>query len=96
MENGFRTAPARVRIISADRREAEIAIREGKKRQVKRMLQAVGNRVTYLKRTAIGPLDLGNLARGKWRRLTTEEVALFKGKTDTDSDPDSDSELSGS
>ncbi len=96
LENGFRTAPARVKILSADRREAEITIREGKKRQVKRMLQAVGNRVTYLKRTAIGPLGLGKLARGEWRRLTAEEVALFRGKTDPDSDPDSDSELSRS
>jgi len=77
LENGFRTAPARVKILSEDRREAEIAIREGKKRQVKRMLQAVGNRVVYLKRTAVGPLELGNLEKGKWRRLTAGEVAQF-------------------
>lgn len=79
LEDGFRTAPARVKLLSADRREAEIVIREGKKRQVKRMLKAVGNRVTYLKRTAIGPLSLGDLEKGKWRRLTAEEVALICG-----------------
>ena len=85
LEDGFRTGPARVKILSDDRREAEIVIREGKKRQVKRMLKAVGNRVTYLKRTAIGPLRLGGLEKGKWRRLTAEEVGLFKDQqTDTE------------
>lgn len=79
LEDGFRTAPARVRILSADRRQAEITIREGKKRQVKRMLEAVGNRVIYLKRTAIGSLRLGDLEKGKWRKLTPEEVALIRG-----------------
>ena len=77
LEDGFRTGPARVEIVSPDRREAEIVIREGKKRQVKRMLKAAGNRVTYLQRTAIGPLRLGGLEKGRWRRLTAEEVSLF-------------------
>ncbi len=92
LEDGFRTGPARVKILSPDRREAEIVIREGKKRQVKRMLKAVGSRVTYLQRTAIGPLRLGDLEKGKWRKLTAEEVALF----DADSAGDSDPQLSGS
>lgn len=77
LEDGFRAGAAGVRIIAPDRREAEVTIREGKKRQVKRMLEAVGNRVTYLKRTAVGPLRLGDLEKGEWRRLTPEEVALF-------------------
>ncbi len=80
LENGFRTSPGQVRIFSEDRREVELTIWEGKKRQVKRMLQAVGNRVTYLKRTAIGPLQLGDLKKGKWRKLTLEEVTLLSGK----------------
>jgi len=92
LENGFATAPARVKILSGDGREAKIAIREGKKRQVKRMLEAVGNKVTYLERTAVGPLRLGELEKGKWRRLTPEEVALFTDKTDCDCDTDSDTD----
>ncbi len=79
LEDGFRAGPAGVRILAPDRRAAEVTIREGKKRQVKRMLEAVGNRVVYLKRTAVGPLSLGDLGKGKWRRLTAEEVALFIG-----------------
>ena len=75
--DGFRTGPARVRVLSPDKKEVEITIAEGKKRQVKRMLKAVGNRVTYLKRTAVGPLRLGDLERGKWRELTGEEIALI-------------------
>ncbi len=77
LDDGFQTRPARVRILSPDGREAEIAIGEGKKRQVKRMIKAVGNRVTYLRRTAVGPLRLDDLKRGEWRRLTTAEVSFF-------------------
>lgn len=80
LENGFRTSPGQVKILSGDRREVELTIWEGKKRQVKRMLQAVGNRVTYLKRTAIGPLQLGDLEKGKWRKLTMAEVTLLSGR----------------
>ena len=78
IDDGVVTAPARVRILSRDRRRIEIIIREGKKRQVKRMLRAVGNRVTYLKRVAIGPVQLGDLPRGKWRELTFREIQDLK------------------
>ncbi len=66
------TAPAEV-----DRRgerEIEITIREGRKRQVRRMAEAVGNEVTALARVRIGPLELGGLAPGKGRRLGRDEV----------------------
>ncbi|MFH1038321.1 MAG: pseudouridine synthase [PVC group bacterium] len=75
LDDGFRTAPARVRILSPDRRRVEVVIGEGKKRQVKRMLQAVGNKVSSLQRMAIGPLALGGLPRGMWRRLNPSEVS---------------------
>lgn len=78
LDDGFVTSPARIKIISRDRRRVEIIIREGKKRQVKRMLRAVGNRVIYLKRIAIGPIQLGDLARGKWRKLTPLEIQTLK------------------
>ena len=78
LDDGFLTSPARIRIISRDRRQVEIIIREGKKRQVKRMLRSVGNRVTYLKRVAVGPVQLGDLPRGKWRELTPGEIQALK------------------
>jgi 23S rRNA pseudouridine2605 synthase len=71
LEDG-RTAPAGVRRISAD--TIEITIHEGRKRQVKRMCDAVGHPVKRLERVAFGPLALGDLPRGRWRRLGDEEV----------------------
>ncbi|HUA49072.1 MAG TPA: pseudouridine synthase [Solirubrobacteraceae bacterium] len=71
LEDG-RTAPARVRRVSAD--TLEITIHEGRKRQVKRMCDAVGHPVKRLERIRLGPLELGDLARGRWRQLTDAEV----------------------
>jgi len=67
-----RTAPARVRRVAAD--TIEITIHEGRKRQVKRMCEAVGHPVKRLERVAFGPLRLGDLPRGRWRKLTAGEV----------------------
>ena len=67
-----RTAPARVRRVSAD--TIEITIHEGRKRQVKRMCEAVGHPVKRLERIAFGPLQLGELPRGRWRKLGAGEV----------------------
>ncbi|HTX11852.1 MAG TPA: pseudouridine synthase [Solirubrobacteraceae bacterium] len=66
------TAPARVRRVSAD--TIEITIHEGRKRQVKRMCEAVGHPVKRLERVRFGPLELGDLPRGRWRRLTDAEI----------------------
>jgi 23S rRNA pseudouridine2605 synthase len=66
------TAPATVRRVSAD--ALEITIHEGRKRQVKRMCEAVGHPVKRLERVAFGPLKLGDLPRGRWRRLSDAEV----------------------
>ena len=52
----------------------EITITEGRNRQVRRMLEAVGSKVLKLVRTRIGPLAIGDLPIGKWRRLTKSEV----------------------
>lgn len=71
LEDG-RTAPARVRRIAAD--TIEITIHEGRKRQVKRMCEAVGHPVKRLERVAFGPLALGDLPRGRWRKLDDTEV----------------------
>lgn len=55
----------------------EITITEGRNRQVRRMIEAVGSRVRKLVRIAIGPLRIGELEIGKWRLLTTSEVRQF-------------------
>ena len=71
------TAPAEVERLSD--REVEITIREGRKRQVRRMAEAIGNEVEDLTRIRIGPLDLGDLRRGEARRLDRREIdALWK------------------
>lgn len=53
----------------------EIVLQEGKNREVRRMMEAVGFKVLKLVRTAIGPLTLQGLAIGKWRALTAAEVS---------------------
>ena len=74
-----RTAPARVRRVSAD--TIEVTIREGRKRQVKRMCEAVGHPVKRLERVAFGPLQLGDLPRGRWRKLSPAEVEALMDAT---------------
>lgn len=70
------TAPARVSRVrdNASSTFLEITITEGRNRQVRRMIEAVGSRVRKLVRTAIGPLRIGDLEIGKWRELTPDEV----------------------
>ena len=71
LEDG-RTAPADVR--RAGRGVLELTLREGRKRQVRRMCEAVGHRVVALERIGFGPLRLEGLAEGEHRRLSPEEV----------------------
>lgn len=66
------TAPAEVRRL--DERRIEVTIREGRKRQLKRMAEAVGNAVTSLQRVRVGSLELGDLEQGGSRRLSDGEV----------------------
>jgi 23S rRNA pseudouridine2605 synthase len=66
------TLPARVRQPRPG--VLEITLREGRKRQVRRMCEAVGHPVRSLERIAFGPLRLGDLARGAHRRLAPEEI----------------------
>ncbi len=54
--------------------ELRLVLREGKKRQIRRMMAAVGHPVKRLVRLAVGPVELGNLATSQWRYLTYEEV----------------------
>jgi pseudouridine synthase len=57
----------------------EMTISEGRNRQVRRMLEAVDSKVLKLVRTAIGPIRIGDLPIGKWRKLTPEEVRALSG-----------------
>lgn len=68
-----RTLPARVR--RASPRVVEITLREGRNRQVRRMVEAVGNEVVSLARTRLGSLRLGDLGEGDSRPLGTDELA---------------------
>ena len=75
LEDG-RTAPARVEVLDAHGRESvlELTIHEGRKRIVRRMLEAVGHPVLALERVAFGPLELGRLHAGASRRLRPREL----------------------
>ena len=55
----------------------EVVLTEGKNRQIRRLLEAVDHPVTRLIRVALGPLELGVLAKGQWRTLTAEEVGVL-------------------
>jgi 23S rRNA pseudouridine2605 synthase len=70
------TAPARVRLVRKSERASviELFIHEGRKRQIRRMCEAVGHRVLELDRFQVGPLKLANLALGKCRLLTQDEL----------------------
>jgi 23S rRNA pseudouridine2605 synthase len=70
------TAPARVRQVAPG--VLEITLREGRKRQVRRMCEAVGHRVVELERVAFGPLGLRGLERGRSRRLKDAEVERMR------------------
>src|SRR5215218_7554595 len=75
LEEG-RTAPAQVRQPGSG--VVELTIREGRKRQVRRMVEAVGHSVVELERVAFGPLGLRGLEPGKSRRLTKREVERLR------------------
>ncbi len=67
------TLPARIEKI--DELHINLTIHEGRFHQVKRMLEAVGNKVTSLKRVSFGPIDLpSDLGEGEWRELTEDEI----------------------
>jgi len=73
---GFKTAPSRLRIIKRGRQRSivEITLREGRNRQVRRMLARIGHKVRELTRVRMGPLTLEGLAPGQFRPLTPREV----------------------
>jgi 23S rRNA pseudouridine2605 synthase len=75
LEDGL-SAPARVKRLAPD--QLELTIHEGRKRQVRRMLDAVGHSVISLKRVRFGTLELGSLEEGRSRRLSEPEIATLR------------------
>ncbi len=85
------TAPAEVELVRATkgdrdsgRAELRVVIREGRHRQVRRMVEAVGHKVVSLRRSAFGPLRLGRLKTGGWRVLSSGEVSALRRATGFD------------
>ena len=73
LEDGYETKPADI-VLNEDHRSGVITLVEGKYHQIKRMLEALHNQITYLERITFGPLSLPqDLARGEWRELTPDE-----------------------
>ena len=82
LEDGV-TAPAKVANIRRSTTGGtafSITIHEGRNRQIRRMLEAVGHRTLRLKREAYGPLKLGALKPGEWRYLTDAEIAALSAE----------------
>lgn len=79
LEGGV-TLPARVEVLERRKDVTIVAltIREGRNRQVRRMMEAVGHPVNKLERVAIGDMSAGELAIGRFRALTDEEVAALR------------------
>ena len=78
--DGVRLNKCKVKLLEKDNKysKLEVVINEGRNRQVRKMFDAVGLNVVFLKRTQIGDLRLGGLARGKARTLSIEEVLYLK------------------
>lgn len=78
--DGKKTAPCRVKITKSGdgRTELTISIHEGRNRQIRKMFEAIGKQVIFLKRISLGKINLGELKKGKYRELTTEEIEYLK------------------
>jgi 23S rRNA pseudouridine2605 synthase len=86
---GRRTAPAKARVLDPPKRfpseneqtRVELAIHEGRHRQVRQMFDAIGHPVVRLKRVRIGPIEDPDIPPGHWRELTPQEVARLQRAT---------------
>jgi 23S rRNA pseudouridine2605 synthase len=74
--NVYRTQPAEV--TQTGTLEYQIVLTEGKNRQIRKMVEALGNKVTALERIAVGSVKLGSLNEGTWRELTTKEIQQLR------------------
>ena len=77
---GSKTNPARLILIKRDRERTRVLIelREGRNRQIRRMMARVGHPVRKLRRVQFGPIKLKGLRVGEWREPTRREMAALK------------------
>ncbi|MEG1776728.1 MAG: pseudouridine synthase [Clostridia bacterium] len=80
MVDGRRTSRAKAKLLRVMPLYTDllITIHEGRNRQVRKMVEAVGHQVVLLRRVRFGPLKLGELPRGMWRTLTDEELRQLR------------------
>jgi 23S rRNA pseudouridine2605 synthase len=78
VDRGETLRAASIRIFKRSKRETHLLIEltEGRNREIRRLLKAAGHEVTRLKRIAFGGIELGDLAQGKWRHISVEEVRI--------------------
>ncbi|OGS06995.1 MAG: hypothetical protein A2270_05845 [Elusimicrobia bacterium RIFOXYA12_FULL_51_18] len=78
MDQGELLKPAGIILRKASHRESHLTVElnEGRNREIRRLFKALGHEVTQLKRVAFGPVKLGELQPGRFRRLTREEVRI--------------------
>jgi len=87
--DGQYTAPAKIEVVRQHREftQLKVTLREGRKRQIRRIANMLGHSVRELVRESIGPIKLGNLKPGQWRHLNPEEVAQLRRSVKEKPDP---------
>jgi 23S rRNA pseudouridine2605 synthase len=80
VSDGERLSASGVEVLRTTRENTWVSVHvlEGRNRQVRRMCEAVGHPVMKLLRVSLGPLALGQLSRGQWRRLLPSEIAALE------------------
>jgi pseudouridine synthase len=81
--DGKKTAPAKIRMLTTTKMGTQVKVElfEGRKRELRRMFEAVGHDVLSLKRIRFGSLTLGKLKKGQWRHLSQKELERLKRDT---------------
>ena len=83
--DGYQILPVEVKRLSYSKNEGtvlEFTLYEGRNRQIRKMCDTVGVKITRLCRVAIGKIELGSLELGRWRRLSADEISYLKGEKD--------------
>ena len=78
--DGYRIRAPKVCVLKSENEKTvlKIEIHEGRNRQVRKMIDAIGHQVVRLKRVQFGPVLLGDLPSGMWRKLTEAEISKLK------------------
>ncbi|MBN1285185.1 MAG: rRNA pseudouridine synthase [Anaerolineae bacterium] len=80
LPDGTKTQPCKINIARPERDVTwlKITMQEGRKRQIREVGLALGHPVKYILRTKLGPLELGDLKPGEWRRLNEDEIRMLQ------------------